>query len=164
MNYLQKTVLIIFMAFFACTAVNAQDKGKKKVAETKQSTPKKSDADVPGISKKGVGDTSAPKVVTITSAFKPFLKNAAKVNFTAATPVIDSSKIPVVYNIPSQNLFFSYQPATLKPLALTVDSGYSWENDQYIKLGAGNFSSYLVKPLFLLVTVKHPLPIYAAIF
>jgi len=146
MNYLQKTVLIIFMASVACTAVSAQ---KKKTATTKKIiTSKKSDEDVSGISKKGLGDTSAPKVVTITSAFKPFLKNAAKVNFIAATPVIDSSKIPVVYNIPSQNLFFSYQPATLKPLALAVDSGYIWENDQYIKLGAGNFSSYFGEAAF----------------
>lgn len=152
MNYLQKTVLIIFMASFACTAVNAQKKGKKKAVTTKKITinpPQKSgDENVSVIVKQGLGDTSAPKVVTITSVFKPFLKNAAKVNFTAATPVIDSSKIPVAYTIPSQNLFFSYQPAALKPLALAVDSGYVWENDQYIKLGAGNFSSYLGEAAF----------------
>ena len=153
MNYLQKTVLIIFMASFACTAVNAQQRGKKKAAATTKKVtsiaPKKSkDENIRDISKQGLGDTSAPKVVTVTSAFKPFLKNAAKVNFTAATPVIDSSKIPVVYAIPSQNLFFAYQPAALKPLALAVDSGYVWENDQYIKFGAGNFSSFLGEAAF----------------
>lgn len=149
MNYLQKTVLIILMAFFATAAVHAQKKGKKKaVATTKKSTANRGGDKISEISKKGIGDTSSPKVVTITSAFKPFLKNAAKVNFTAATPVIDSSKIQVVYTIPSQNLFFSYQPAALKPLALAADSGYTWENDQYIKFGAGNFSSYLAEAAF----------------
>jgi hypothetical protein len=137
MNYLQKTVLIILMAFFACSAVQAQ--AKKKTTTTKPAAKPAQTV---------MGDTSAPKVVTITSAFKPFLKNAAKVNFTAATPVIDSSKIPVTYQVPSQNLFFTYQPAALKPLALAVDSGYNWENHQYIKVGAGNFSSFYGEAAF----------------
>ncbi|MCW3086716.1 MAG: TonB-dependent receptor [Sediminibacterium sp.] len=126
-------------ASFACTA-EAQKRTTRKAAVTK--TPSQT------LTLKGAGDTASPKVVTITSAFKPFLKNAAKVNFTAATPVIDSSRIPVVYTIPSQNLFFLYQPAALKPLALAVDSGYIWENDQYIKAGAGNFSSFFGEAAF----------------
>jgi hypothetical protein len=143
MNYLQKTVLIIFMASFASTVVEAQKKTTKRAAVQKTAPT----VIIPGGRERG-GDTSAPKVVTITSAFKPFLKNAAKVNFTAATPVIDSSKIPVTYNIPSQNLFFLYQPVSIKPLALAVDSGYSWENHQYVKLGAGNFSTYYGEAAF----------------
>lgn len=169
MNYLVKSILILVLAVFAIGSVQAQKKGRKKATTQKASAkkkkskakaktvvakpvkkvaykepaPLKTEAEkFSQISKAGLGDTSNPKVVTITSAFKPFLKNAAKVNFTAATPVIDSSKIPVVYTIPSQNLFFSYQPVPIKPLALGVDSGYIWENHQYIKLGAGNFSSY----------------------
>ena len=143
MNYLQKTVLIIFWASVACTAAEAQKRAAKKVARPKTTNPAASQ-----ISKEALRDTSSPKVVTITSAFKPFVKNAAKVNFTAATPVIDSSKIPVDYTIPSQKLFFSYQPVALKPLALAVDSGYLWENDQYIKVGAGNFSSFYGEAAF----------------
>lgn len=42
--------------------------------------------------KEALADTSAPKVVTVTSAFKPSLKNAAKINFTAASPFIDSQE------------------------------------------------------------------------
>ncbi len=108
---------------------------------------KKSSAAVTNAAKKSEdqvaisADTAAPKVVVITSAFKPYLKNAAKVNFTAATPVIDSTKIPVTYKIPYQNLFFSYQPVTIKPLALAFDTSFDWHNDLYIKVGAGNFSS-----------------------
>jgi hypothetical protein len=86
-------------------------------------------------------DTSTPRVVTVTSAFKPSLKNAAKINFTAATPVLDSSKIAVTYNIPSQNLFFSYQPVPIKAIAYEPDSATVWDNDQYIKVGYGNYAS-----------------------
>ncbi len=141
MNYLPRIVLITVMAIFAVGSLHAQKKKtvKQKAAATKSVKP---DAGTALTVIKEAGDTSAPKMVTITSAFKPFLKDAAKVNFTAATPVIDSSKIPVTYTIPSQNLFFSYQPVAIKPLALPIDSGYIWENDQYIKLGAGNFSTY----------------------
>jgi hypothetical protein len=56
--------------------------------------------------------------------------------------------MPVTYTIPSQNLFFSYQPVPIKPLALGIDSGYEWENHQYIKVGAGNFSTYLAEAGF----------------
>lgn len=86
-------------------------------------------------------DTVSPAVVTITSSFKPVLRNAAKINFTAATPGMDSSRIAVNYTIPSQNLFFAYQPVSIKALALPTDSGIVWQNKQYVKLGYGNFSA-----------------------
>ena len=88
---------------------------------------------------------SSPSEVIITSAFKPFLRNASKMIFTAATPVIDTSKIQLSYNIPSQNLVFTYQPATIKPLALALDSGYVWAHQQYIKVGYGNLASPYVE-------------------
>ena len=86
-------------------------------------------------------DTSAPKEVTITSSFKPSLRNAAKINFTAATPILDTNKQLLVYNIPSSNLFFSYQPVAIKPVALYVDTTVQWDNHAYVKAGFGNFSS-----------------------
>ncbi len=130
-----KHIAIFFLAVFTVSAASAQKKKKTVAPKPVQSAPV--------LVIKESGDTSSPKMVTITSAFKPSLKSAAKVNFIAATPVIDSSKMPVVYTIPSQNLFFSYKPVSLKPLALNIDSNIVWENDQYIKVGAGNFSSYL---------------------
>jgi hypothetical protein len=145
MNYLPRILLITVIVFFAMGSVHAQKKNSKKTARQKTAEakpPKAKDETGSQTVIQKTGDTAAPKVVTITSAFKPFLKDAAKVNFTAATPVIDSSKIPVAYVIPSQNLFFTYQPVAIRPLALGIDSGYIWENDQYIKLGAGNFSTY----------------------
>jgi hypothetical protein len=86
-------------------------------------------------------DITTSRVVTVTSSFKPSLRNAAKINFTAATPVIDTSKIPLTYNIPSQNLFFVYQPVAIKPVALVIDTNFHWDNDRFIKAGFGNFST-----------------------
>jgi hypothetical protein len=88
-----------------------------------------------------LADTTKPQNVTVTSAFKPVLRSNAKVNFSAASAISDSSKPAMLYNIPSQSLFFSYQPVTLKPLALGIDSAESWVNNSYIKVGYGNFSS-----------------------
>ncbi len=148
MNYFFKLVCLFFCASLLVNTGMAQKKNKKgtnskskkanSVPTKKQQTTSSSE-----LSRESLGDTSAPKIVTITSSFKPFLKDAAKVNFIAATPLIDSSKIPVTYSIPAQNLFFSYQPAAIKPLAMLIDSGVVWENNQYVKLGAGNFSSFL---------------------
>ena len=89
----------------------------------------------------GEDTLSTAKEVIITSSFKPSLRNASKINFTAATPVLDTTKLQLVYNIPSQNLFFSYQPVPIKPLALAADSAFTWEHHQYVKAGFGNNSS-----------------------
>jgi len=93
------------------------------------------------ISRAALTDTSNPKEVLITSSFKPSLRNAAKINFSATTPFVDTTKIILSYRIPSQNLFFSYQPVPIKPLALAADSAYTWQNNQFIKLGFGSFST-----------------------
>jgi hypothetical protein len=93
------------------------------------------------IERASLSDTSNPKEVVITSAFKPSLKTAAKINFTAASLLADTNKLSVNYKIPSQNLFFSYQPVPIKPVALGIDSAESWQNEHFVKLGFGNFSS-----------------------
>lgn len=79
------------------------------------------------------------KTVVVTSAYKPVLKPAAKINFSAATPTADTAKPALSYKVPAQNLFFSYQPAALKPLALSIDSVAGWENSNFVKLGIGNY-------------------------
>lgn len=88
-------------------------------------------------------DSSSTKTVIITSAFKPSLQNAAKINFTAATGINDSSRLPLTYKVPSSNLFFLYQPIPLKPLALPSDSPMVWKNYHQVKLGAGNLSTFM---------------------
>jgi hypothetical protein len=152
MKHLSKIGLVLLIIAVAAGTVQAQRKTKKKAAKT---TSNKSTAKPAAVTRENTGDTTAPRMVTVTSAFKPFLKNAAKLNFSAATPVIDSSRIPVAYNVPAQNLFYSYQPVAIKPLALAVDSGYEWENHQYIKVGAGNFSSYFGEAGFSFGDGKH---------
>lgn len=86
-------------------------------------------------------DTTKPTTVVVTSAFKPTLKPAAKINFSAATPAADTSKPRLFYTIPSQNLFFTYQPTPLQPLALSADTAFIWNNHNYVKAGYGNFTT-----------------------
>src|SRR6476469_9770641 len=86
-------------------------------------------------------DTSRPGTVVVTSAFKPSLKPAAKVNFSAVPPLPDTTRPSLRYNVPSQNLFFSYQPIPLQPLALTIDTALNWQNQNFVKAGYGNFTS-----------------------
>lgn len=93
------------------------------------------------VERASLSDTSNPKEVVITSSFKPSLKNAAKINFTAATALVDTNKLAVSYKIPSQNLFFSYQPVPIKPIALGLDSVEIWQNEHFVKLGFGNYST-----------------------
>lgn len=82
---------------------------------------------------------STKKTVVVTSAYKPVLKPAVKINFSATMPSAVADKPNLTYNIPAQNLFFSYQPAALKPLALSIDTSFRWENANFVKLGVGNY-------------------------
>ncbi len=158
MNKVTNILLLIVAFMLTYGTVNAQKKKKKsskasstktQAASKKKASSKKSKATVSNEQLAAINfkpittasDTTAPKEVTITSSFKPSLRNAAKVNFTAATPIIDTNKLPLTYNIPSSNLFFSYQPVAIKPVALYVDTTVEWKNDAYVKLGFGNFSS-----------------------
>ncbi|HUR10818.1 MAG TPA: hypothetical protein VM012_05590 [Flavitalea sp.] len=78
------------------------------------------------------------KSIDITSTFKPVLREAAKINFNAAPPVADTSHPKLNYTVPSNTLFFTYQPAELKPVALMVDSFTAWQYSNFIKAGIGN--------------------------
>ena len=83
-------------------------------------------------------DTSGKGGVTIVSSFKPVLREAAKINFNATPPAPDTTKARLNYEIPNQNLAFAYQPGSLKPLALTIDSTVKFDNSSYIKAGFGS--------------------------
>ena len=83
-------------------------------------------------------DSTKRKTIIITSTFKPALKNTAKLNFNAEAPVIDTSRPDLKYNLPVQFLSLVYVPVGLNPLALPADSIKTWNNDNYIKIGAGN--------------------------
>lgn len=89
-------------------------------------------------------DTTGKKV-KITSSFKPVLKEAAKINFNASPAITDTTRPRLQYNIPNQNLAFGFQPGTLRPLALSVDTGGNWTNESYVKAGFGNLSTPFVQ-------------------
>ncbi|GAC1448547.1 MAG: hypothetical protein NVSMB7_10110 [Chitinophagaceae bacterium] len=82
--------------------------------------------------------TGKKRTIEITSSFKPVLREAVKINFSAASPVVDSSKPALIYTIPRQNLLLGYLPAPLKPVALQIDTANAWKYSNYIKVGAGN--------------------------
>ena len=88
------------------------------------------------------------KVVDITSAFKPVIKESAKINFNASPAVNDTTKPRLNYDIPNQNLLFAYQPGSLRPLALDIDTGGAWDVNSYIKAGFGSLKTPFVQAGF----------------
>ncbi|HUP13596.1 MAG TPA: hypothetical protein VM187_15340, partial [Niastella sp.] len=96
-----------------------------------------------GFEKVEAQDTTVrkPRTVQVTSTFKPVLKDAAKINFNAAPPQADTTRPRLQYDVPNQNLLFAYQPGTLKPLALTIDTGGYFINHNYVKLGYGSLKT-----------------------
>lgn len=93
-------------------------------------------------------DTTRKRSVDITSSFKPVLREAAKINFNAAPPAADTAKPRLQYTVPNQNLLFPYQPGSLKPLALQVDTVGKWDNSNYIKAGFGSLRTPYVQAGF----------------
>jgi hypothetical protein len=60
----------------------------------------------------------------------------------------DTSKPRLIYNIPAENLLFTYQPADLKPVSLEPDSIADWAYSNFIKLGFGNVHQPYLKAGF----------------
>ena len=92
--------------------------------------------------------TKKGTTIDITSSYKPVLRNAVKINFAASHLNADTSKPKMNYAVPSQNLFYSYQPITLKPLALQQDTNLNLGLRNYLKAGFGNFSTPYVSAGF----------------
>lgn len=86
-------------------------------------------------------DTMRKRQVNVTSSFKPQLKEAAKINLNASPPQTDTTRPVLQYNIPNQNLLFAYQPGSLKPLAMSVDSVVKWATWNYAKVGYGSLNT-----------------------
>lgn len=86
-------------------------------------------------------DTIPQKTVIVTSAFAPTLKKSAKINFSAGSPLPSTDRPSFQYNVPAQNLFFTYESPALKPLAISIDSIVHWENSNFVKVGYGNFTT-----------------------
>src|SRR5437868_2235074 len=101
-----------------------------------------------GYSVNAQNDTTRKKSVNITSAFKPVLRESAKINFNASPPTADTAKPKLQYDIPNPSLLLAYQPGSLKPLALQVDSNGAFDNKNYIKAGFGSLKTPYVQAGF----------------
>ncbi|HRD56931.1 MAG TPA: hypothetical protein PK504_02730 [Ferruginibacter sp.] len=86
-------------------------------------------------------DTTKIQTIDITSAFRPVLRNAVKINFYGSQLQADTNRSVLSYNIPQQNLFYAYQPITLKPLALAQDTNLYLGDRNFVKLGYGNYKT-----------------------
>lgn len=93
-------------------------------------------------------DTTKPKAVDITSSFRPILGDAAKINFNATPPAADTTRPRLQYDIPNPSLLLAYQPGSLKPLALQIDSLGKFVNSNYIKAGFGSLRTPYVQAGF----------------
>jgi hypothetical protein len=126
MKYTIALFILIFIAqlSFGQRKQNRSAK-KQKVTEEKSS----SDTALP------------PRTVVVTSEFAPSLKQTSKINFSAATPLPDSVRPTLEYNIPVQNLSFSYKSPALKAIAENIDSAVHWNNTNYLKVGYGNYTT-----------------------
>ena len=93
-------------------------------------------------------DTAKKQTIDITSSYKPVLRNAVKINFSASHLNADTIKPKMNYTVPSQNLFYAYQPISLRPLALQQDTNLYLGIRNYIKLGYGNYSTPYVNAGF----------------
>ena len=99
-------------------------------------------------------DTVPEKVINIVSAFKPQLKNIAKIGFLNATALVDTNTVVLSYQVPSQNLSFQYQPIALVPRAIKIDSINKIKHLTNLKIGMGNYFNQLIQVQTSLVDRK----------
>ena len=93
-------------------------------------------------------DTSRRQTIEITSAYKPVLRSTVKINLSASPITADTTRPRLAYNIPPQNLFFTYQPVSLRPLALTIDTSLALGDRNQLNAGFGSFTTPYVNGAF----------------
>ena len=93
-------------------------------------------------------DTTRRQTIEITSSYKPSLRNMVKINLYASPITADTSRPRLAYSVPAENLFFSYQPVSLKPLALQTDTTLKLGDRNQLKIGYGNLSTPYISGAF----------------
>ena len=93
-------------------------------------------------------DTLKQETIDIISKYQPKLRDAAKLNLTASLPSVDTTRPRLGYQVPALNLYFMYQPVPIRPLALGKDTSSLQLQNNYVKLGYGNFQTPLVQAGF----------------
>ncbi len=86
--------------------------------------------------------------VDINSAYRPVLRNAVKINFSATHVLADTAAPRLKYDIPSQNLFFAYQSIPTAAMALEQDTNLYLGLRNYVKAGYGNLATPYVSAGF----------------
>ena len=94
------------------------------------------------------------KTITIISAFKPQLKNVAKMNFGNASFTNDTSTLSLNYQVPSQNLTFQYKPISLVPRAIKLVKSIASTKSGQLTLGYGNFYQTVADFNYSIFTAK----------
>ena len=93
-------------------------------------------------------DTSRSQTIEITSSYKPELRNTVKIDLYATAITPDTSRPRLAYSIPPHNLFFTYQPVSLRPLALQPDTAMYLGNRRIVKVGFGNLTTPYISGAF----------------
>ena len=89
-------------------------------------------------------DSSKPKV-TIISAYRPTVVSPEKIQFSATPFQTDTQLHLKPYNVPLQNIVYSYQSAQLHPLAIQSEDETPLDKSHYfLKAGYGNYKTPLV--------------------
>jgi hypothetical protein len=127
-----KKIILVALLSLLVVSVFAQQRRTKKHDTKKQETQA-----IPQVK----SDTLPQRTVTVTSAFKPTLKTTSKINLNATTPAPDTTRHVLQYDVPTQNIIFSYLSPPLKPLAQKIDTNIHWENNSFVKAGYGNFTT-----------------------
>lgn len=126
---MKKFLIITILTVSFIPAFSQKKKTAKKPAKTATSSKAASDTLIPG------------KTVIVTSEFAPVLKSASKINFNADGPAPDTTLPVLQYDIPAQNITFTYLSPPLKPLSQQIDSVVVWDNKSFVKLGYGNYTT-----------------------
>jgi hypothetical protein len=137
-----KKLLFILILLSIAGSVFSQKRKKEKKPVKRESRANKQDSQAQVTISP---DTTQPRTVVVTAAFSPSLKTSSKIDFSAAAPSPDSVLPTLSYNVPAQNLFFSYQSVPLKPLAEKIDTAIHWQNKNFIKGGYGNYTTPYVQ-------------------
>ncbi len=102
-------------------------------------------------------DSTRRQTIEITSSYKPSLRNTVKINLYATPITPDTSRPRLAYFIPPQNLFYSYQPIALKPLAFQSDTSLKLGDRNQLKVGFGNYTTPYISGAFSFGDGKHNL-------
>lgn len=94
-------------------------------------------------------DTLPPinQTIKVKATFKPELITFSKQGITPSVPQPDTSIVQLQYSVPAQNLFITYLPISIQPLAMQQPAYKPWGNSNYIKVGYGNYQSPYVQAM-----------------